>query len=77
MDGVKKKSTPMNPGMHLGKGVHEGKEEAVNLDSDDTQIYKEMNGSAFYLATTTRPDLAFVCSRLEQISSDHSSTKKH
>src|SRR3954465_12463619 len=77
MRDVKKKSTPIFPGMHLEKGVHVGQEEAVNLDSDNTQIYKEMNESAFYLATAIRPDLAFVCSRLEQISLEHSPIKKH
>src|SRR4051794_15454675 len=77
MKSVKKKSTSMNLGMHLEKRIHEGRDILEYLNNEDVEIYKEMLESLFYLSTETRADLAFVCSRLEQILSAHSLTKKH
>jgi hypothetical protein len=43
----------MNSEIYLEKRVYKEKKEAVNLDSNNMQIYREINESAFYLATAT------------------------
>lgn len=76
MSSCKDLSTPLNLGEHLYK-TEAGKE----LDHNRANIYRSSIGSLLYLATCTRPDLAFPATFLSQFNSnpsiDHWNAMKH
>ena len=62
MSNCKVVKTPVDPGNHLTKAAED--EEAL-----DQPLYQSVVGSLMYLATCTRPDIAYAVGMLAQVSS--------
>lgn len=78
MDTTKKRKTPMPPGFHLLRELHEGKASpSLPPSESDVMNYKALLGSILYPTQGSRPDLSFVCGRLGQISPKQPPSKDH
>ena len=67
MSECKPVKTPMDPGNHLVKATED-------MEALDQQSYQSLVGSLMYLATCTRPDIAFAVGTLARFSSKPNST---
>lgn len=67
MHDCKPVKTPVEPGSHLVKGTE--KDTAV-----DRELYQSLVGSLMYLATCTRPDIAYAVGTLARFSSNPNTT---
>ena len=76
MEHCKPVATPMATGSEVHMVPHEGQASAAKIE-----LYQQMIGSQMYLATQTRPDLAYTMSALSRYltnpSPDHFRAAKH